>query len=212
MTPVVQELIKDGYLKTPSIIEAFHSVFREDFLPTEMRDQADLNIPLPIRFGQTISQPLTVAFMLELLQPQKGDVILDVGAGSGWQTALLATLVGPNGKVVAIERIPQLTQFAEKNLLKYRFTNVHFVTGDGTKGYKEFAPYDHIIVAAAAKEIPHELQIQLKSPGSCVIPLGEWDQEMVLFTKDANGNTSMKRFPGFQFVSLTEGELPGKTS
>src|SRR3989344_867492 len=108
---LIQELLSGGYLKTPRIIDAFRLIDRADFVLPEYKDEACGNYPLPIGEGQTISQPLTVAFMLELLNPQPGEKILDIGAGSGWQTALLAEIVGPKGQIVAIERIPKLCRF-----------------------------------------------------------------------------------------------------
>ena len=151
MKNLIQQLIDEGYLKTPAIIDAFYNVKREDFMPAEVKDQASANHPLPIGFGQTISQPLTVAFMLELLQPKVGDKVLDVGSGSGWQSGLLAHIVskgnklqiadpaareqrgdcrlqndaGMNevsaGKVYAIERIRELMEFGRENVGKYNF-------------------------------------------------------------------------------------------
>lgn len=206
MENLIQQLVIEGYLKTPRIIDAFRNVRRKDFLPEEMRDQAHLNIPLPIRFGQTISQPLTVAFMLELLQPQEGDVILDVGTGSGWQAALLADIVGKKGKVFGVERIPQLARFAKNNLAPYGFSQLHVIYGDGTHGLEEHAPYDKIIVAAAGKEIPHALIAQLKNSGRLVMPVGEWDQSMVLLSKDSKGKINREEHQGFQFVPLIEGK------
>ena len=108
---LIDSLIKEGWLKTPRIIKAFREVKRVDFLPKEIKDLAELNEALSIGYGQTISQPLVVAFMLELLQPQPGDKILDVGSGSGWTTALLAQIVGQKGKVIAIDIIPELVEF-----------------------------------------------------------------------------------------------------
>lgn len=207
MHKLIPQLIEEGYLKTPEIINAFKQIDRKDFIPEESHDQSGLNIPLPIRFGQTISQPLTVAFMLEHLQPQTGDVILDVGTGSGWQAALLAYLVGPAGKVVGIERIPQLVRFAKQNIGKYDLPQLQIFQGDGSRGYEKEAPYDKIIVAAASKEdAPHELVTQLKNPGRLLLPIGEWDQELVLIRKDNAGALHRENFPGFQFVPLVEGE------
>lgn len=204
MERVINQLIEEGYLKTPRIIEAFRQVKRKDFLPEEIQDQAHLNIPLPIRFGQTISQPLTVAFILELLDPHEGDHVLDVGTGSGWQAALLAQIVGESGRVYGIERIPQLTRFAKKNLDPYGYPQLSVVTGNGINGLPENAPFDKIVVAAAGKEIPHALIAQLKNGGRLVMPVGEWDQEMTLLIKDEEGNISTEEHAGFQFVPLIE--------
>ncbi|MEK9194484.1 MAG: protein-L-isoaspartate O-methyltransferase [Patescibacteria group bacterium] len=122
---LIKGLIKDGYLKTPAIIEAFEKIDRADFVRDENKSDAYANYPLPIGEGQTISQPLTVAFMLELLEPKTGEKILDVGCGSGYQTALLAEIVGDpataGGKIIGVERIESLKNFAEANLSKYNF-------------------------------------------------------------------------------------------
>jgi len=118
---LLKELEAEGWLKTPQIIEAFSQIKREDFVLAEDKDQAYLNDVLPLGFGQTISQPLVVAFMLELLQPSPGEKILDVGSGSGWTTALFSYLVKPKGKVIALEIIKELKDFGEKNVKKYNF-------------------------------------------------------------------------------------------
>ncbi len=207
MEELVQQLIDEGYLKSERIIKAFRKVKRSDFVTEQMKDQSHVNAPLPLEYGQTISQPLTVAFMLELLQPKTGDKILDVGSGSGWQTALLAELVGPEGKVIAIERVPDLKRFGEANVKTYGYTNVEFITGDGTKGYKKNAPYDKIIVAAAAEiGIPDVLLQQLAIGGRLVIPVGKYEQEMVQVDKKSETDYQEKKFPGFQFVPLVPKE------
>src|SRR5687767_9613389 len=118
---LMDELIAEGVLRTPRILEAFRAIDRADFVPDDLKGQADVNAPLPIGEGQTISQPLTVAFMLELLQPQPGNNILDLGSGSGWQTALLAHIVGGEGRVTALEIIPELYEQSRKNIEKYNF-------------------------------------------------------------------------------------------
>jgi len=131
---LIDQLIDTGYLHTPRIINAFRKTKREDFLPEKLKDQAELNEPLPIGEGQTISQPLTVAFMLELLQPEEGNKILDVGSGSGWTTALLSELAGENGKVYGVEIRKSLKEFGEKNTSKYNFVKkgiAHIVLSDG---------------------------------------------------------------------------------
>ena len=152
---LIDSLIKDGWLKTPAIIEAFRKIKRVDFLPKDLEGLAELNEALPIDCGQTISQPLTVAFMLEQLQPQLGDKILDVGAGSGWTTALLAEIVGEKGKVVAIEVVPELAEFGRANVAKYNFIEkgtVEVICADGSKGYEREAPFDKIMVSASVQK------------------------------------------------------------
>jgi protein-L-isoaspartate(D-aspartate) O-methyltransferase len=205
MEKLVKQLVDEGYLKTPKIIEAFLKVHRRDFLPEDIKGDYQLNIPLAIGFGQTISQPLTVAFMLELLQVKEGDKVLDIGSGSAWTTALLAYLVGESGKVYAMERIPQLKNFGDKNLKKYHFKNIELFCGDGAKGLFEFSPYDKIQVAAAAEGgIPHSLREQLAIGGKLVIPVGRYTQDIVLVIKKGVDDFEEKNYPGFQFVPLIE--------
>lgn len=166
---LINSLIKDGWLKTSRIIKAFREVKRADFMPEGMEKMAKINKALPIDYGQTISQPLTVAFMLEQLQPEKGDNILDIGSGSGWTTALLSSIVGKKGKVTALEIIPQLKKFGEKNLSQYDFKDIaQFVCADGHQGYKEESPFDKILVSASAKEVPRAWKKQLKVKGRLV--------------------------------------------
>jgi protein-L-isoaspartate(D-aspartate) O-methyltransferase len=199
---LIKELIADGYLKTPAIIEAFNAIDRKDFVREEAKEEAYGNYPLTIGFGQTISQPLTVAFMLELLEPKTGEKILDVGAGSGWQTALLAQIVSEQGKIFAVERIPELKKFAESNISKYGFIEkgiVKILEGDGSKGLTEEAPYDKIIAAATAEEIPQAWKDQLKMGGRIVAPVG---QSIIVLDKTGQNQFAQKQYFGFNFVPL----------
>ena len=202
---LIQEIIDLGYLKSPNIIEAFLAIDRKDFVVSEYQDETYSNIPLPIGFGQTISQPLTVAFILELLQPQAGEKILDIGAGSGWTTALLAYIVSQKlkrGKVIAIERIPELKGFGEKNVAKYNFIKkgvVEFICADGSQGYEKEAPFDKILCSAAVNEVPKNWLKQLKIGRRIVTPL---DGEIQLWIKKAENEFDIKRFHGFTFVPL----------
>lgn len=211
---LINSLIKDGYLKTAEIIEAFKAIDRADFVPEEYKSEAYINAPLPIDFSQTISQPLTVAFMLELLEPKPGEKILDVGAGSGWVTTLLAYLVSQYKevepfsevklpKVVAIERIPELKEMAEKNIFKYNFIEkgiVKIILGDGSKGYKKEAPYDKIIAAAAAKgDVPVYWKRQLKIGGRIVAPV---ENSVIVIDKTGRNKYNQKEYFGFSFVPL----------
>ena len=153
---LIQEIIDSGYLKSQNIIEAFFAIDRKDFVVSKYKDDTYSNIPLSIGFGQTISQPLTVAFILELLQPQAGEKILDIGSGSGWTSALLAHIVSqkPEGKVVAIERISELKKFGERNIAKYNFIKkgvIKFICSDGSQGYEKEAPFDKILCSATVE-------------------------------------------------------------
>ncbi len=200
MKKLIENLITEGYLKTPKLIEAFEKIKRENFVLEELKTKADINAPLPIGYGQTISQPLTVAFMLELLAPKEGDKILDVGSGSGWQSSLLAYIVGEKGKVFAIERISELSEFGKKNSQEYHFNNLKFIIGDGSIGYRKEAPFDKIIVAASAfGKIPEKLKQQLKIGGRLVVPV---DKSIWLVVKKDENEFEEKEFPGFVFVPL----------
>lgn len=203
----IERLIEEGYLKTPRIIDAFRAVRREDFLPPEIAGDADLNIPLPIGFGQTISQPLTVAFMFELLGPEPGDKVLDIGYGSGWTTALLAYIVsGDNatGRVFAIERVSELAKFGEENVAKYNFIKkgtVGMKCADATKGWKEEAPFQKIIAAASGGKLPPPWKEQLGVGGRIVAPLLN---SIWVFDKKEGDRFEEKEYPGFAFVPLIE--------
>lgn len=205
MKELIQQLIQQGYLKTPRIIEAFYKIDRKEFVRETEKEEAYGNYPLPIGYGQTISQPLTIAFMLELLEPKEGEKILDVGAGSGYTAALLAYIVGEKGKVFALERIPELKEFGEGNVKKYNFVKegrVKFLCRDGAKGFKEEAPFDKIHVAASAKEVPEVLKEELKIGGKMIIPIGTYSQDLVLIERVKEKEYKETRYPGFIFVPL----------
>jgi len=207
--PLVDDLIEIGYLKTPAIIEAFRKIKRRDFLVSGSEEKAEINAPVSIGFGQTISQPATVAFMFELLEPKPGEKILDVGSGSGWTCGLLAQIVGEEGKVYGIERIKELKKMAEENISKYDFIKngiVQIFCSDGSKGLPDLAPFDKIIIAAAAEEIPGALMKQLKVGGRLVIPVGKQfeSQDMVVVERAGENEFKKKIFPGFIFVPLVK--------
>lgn len=199
---VVDNLIKKGVLKTPAIIEAFRKIRRVDFLPPESAMLADLDEALPIGFGQTISQPYTVAFMMEILAPQKEQKILDIGSGSGWTSAILAEIVGPDGRVFSIERIPELYEFGKNNADKYGFVKegrLVFFCQDATRGLAAEAPYDRIIAAASGKEVPRAWREQLKTGGRLVAPV---ENSILLLTKIGEDKFETSEYPGFAFVPL----------
>jgi len=202
MDTLVRDLIYQGYLKTDRIIDAFVKIRRVDFVPKELETASGANIPLPIGHGQTISQPLTVAFMLEKLQPMPGDKVLDLGSGSGWTTALLAEIVGKYGKVIGIERHKDLCDFGTNNISKYNFLSggrAKIICADGSKGYINEAPYNRILVSAAAEKIPKELKKQLKIGGRLVIPV---KGSVWMVEKKSEKVFHEEEFPGFVFVPL----------
>lgn len=201
MSRLISKLIREGYLKTDRIIEAFQKVNRADFLPKELESSAEADIALPIGYGQTISQPATVVFMLELLRAKPGDIILDIGSGSGWQTALLCELVGHKGKIYAIERIPELLEFGKKNIENYGYKNVDFILGNGYKGFKKAAPFDKIIAAAESLELSPYWKEQLKAKGRIVASL---TQSLVVVDKLSAKDFKIREYPGFLFVPLID--------
>jgi len=201
---LIDSLIQEGWLETPSIISAFRKIKRDDFLPEDAKGDAEFNEALPIGFGQTNSQPLTVAFMLEKLAPEPGDKILDVGSGSGWTTTLLSEIVGKGGKVIGVETIPELVEFGKNNVSKYGFLKrgiAEFILGDGSNGYEKEAPYDKILASASAAKLPASWKSQLKIGGRIVAPIGS---SIWLFVKKRDNEFEEHEFPGFAFVPLIE--------
>lgn len=202
---LIDSLIRNGWLKTPKIIDAFRKIKRVDFLPKDIKDLSELNEALPIGYGQTISQPLVVAFMLELLEPKEGEKILDIGSGSGWTSALLGEIVGKEGKVIALEIVSELKEFGEKNVAKYNFIErgiVKFFCCDGSKGYEKESPFDKILCSAAVqKELPLAWKEQLKIGGRIVTPISS---SIWLFIKRTATEFEEFEYPGFVFVPLIE--------
>ncbi len=195
----VEQLVRQGRIKTKAIISAFFKIDRINFVPDEFRGEAYFDIPVPIFSGMTTSQPSTIAFMLEKLQPRKGEKVLEVGTGSGYPTALLSVLVGESGKVFSIEYFQELKEFAESNLRRYNFKNVMLLAGDGKVGFPQEAPFDKIVSSAETKEIPRAWEEQLKIGGSILTPI---DSKIVLAKKVAKNKFDAEFFSAFSFVPL----------
>ncbi len=185
-----------------AVMDALGAVPREAFVPSAYRHQAYRNTPLPIAAGQTISQPLIVALMTEMLEPEPGDVMLEVGTGSGYQAAVLAQLVK---HVYSIEIVEELADTARNALQQLHYDNITVHAGDGYAGWPEHAPFDGIIVTAAADEIPPPLLQQLKPGGKLVIPVGEHlgYQELLVVEVDSKGKVSKRSKLPVRFVPLT---------
>lgn len=200
---LVEELVALGYLKDERIIQAMLRVPRHLFVPSNYRSAAYEDTPLPIGYNQTISAPSMIATMLEELKVNRGDKVLEVGTGSGYNAALLAELAGEKGLVYTIERIPGLVAFARENLRKAGYQKVVVLEGDGTLGYEEKAPWDKIIVTAAAPKIPEPLLEQLKVGGRLVAPVGRSKgyQELVVVEKTEKG-LKLEEKGGCIFVPL----------
>ena len=179
----------------------FRSLDRSFFLEGEMKKYADLDEPLPIGFGQTISQPSLVLKMTKLLAPEKDSKVLEIGTGSGFQTAILAKM---SAKVFTVEKIDELMEKAKKRLKALGFSNIYFKVGDGSKGWREYAPYDRIMVTAAARVLPDELVEQLANGGRMVIPIGPplQLQELKLITKTDDEDIQIKTAGWVKFVEL----------
>jgi len=187
---------------SPRVAAALVKVNREAFVSPGSEHAAYANRPLPIGHGQTISQPFVVALMTELLDLQPDDAVLEVGTGSGYQAALLAELAD---NVCSIEVIPALAASAAAALAGQGYSGVALRTGDGSRGWPECAPFNAIIVTAAAREVPSALLEQLAPGGRMVIPVGPRDgeQELLLITKDAHGTLNQCRVLAVAFVPLT---------
>ena len=200
---LADDLIKEGVLKNPRLIDAFRDMDRKKFVPKEFEDYAYIDEPLSIGEGQTISQPWTVAFMLELLDPKPGENIMEIGYGSGWQPALLAR-TGAN--VYAIERVPKLCELGRKNVLKsyeVQPRNIQFFCQDGTLGLpdaaKKIGGFDKIIAAASGRKLPSSWKNQLKTGGKIVAPIGD---SIFEFIKKSEAKLSSIEHRGFAFVPL----------
>lgn len=191
--------LSSGIIKDKKLINAFKAIPREKFIDKSFLNEAYGDYPLPIGMGQTISQPTTVMIMIEALELKPTDKVLEVGAGSGYCAAIMAKLAK---KVITTEIIPELAQFAKKNMKKNRIKNVTVVEYDGSKGYEKQAPYDKIMITAACPSIPTPLINQLKENGIILAPVGGFfDQRMIKGIK-IKGKLETHSLGYFRFVPL----------
>ncbi len=198
---LVNRLVKDSYIKSDIVKKAFLTIPRENFVPEYLKLQAYVDRPLEIGKGQTISAPHMIAIMCEALDIQKGQKILEIGAGSGYHAAIVSQLLGEKGHIYTIERFEDLAKTAEQNLKNTDITNVTVVVGDGSEGLKKYEPYDRIYVTCAAPSIPNPLVDQLKDHGKLLIPVGSMYCELKLIEKKGK-ETRSKNLGGCVFVPL----------
>ena len=198
---MVAYLLGAGYADA-RVADAMLSVDRGRFVPPGYQEHAYEDYPLPIGAGQTISAPSIVAIMSRELDVRPGMKILEVGAGSGYQAAILAWLAGAKGRVVSVERLSEVAELAKRNLAQFNFANLEVAYGDGTKGYPQEAPYDRIIVTAAAPSIPKPLIEQLKDGGRMLIPVGPSIWQDLILVEKRGGAVSQKSILPVMFVPL----------
>ena len=198
---VVEQIIARG-IKDTRVLAALRSVPRHEFLPEKLRHSSYENSPVPIGLEQTISQPYIVAFMTEQLDLQAAHTLFELGTGSGYQAAVASKLVK---EVYSVEIHPELASRADSTLEELGYDNVHVRAGDGWAGWPEAAPFDRIIITAAADELPRTLLEQLRPGGKMIMPLGPENrtQYLVLVNKSATGEISLKQLMHVRFVPVT---------
>lgn len=198
---MVREQIEARGVRKREVLEVMRLVPRHLFVPADLAAQAYQDHPLPIGYGQTISQPYIVAYMSDLLEVGKGDRVLEIGTGSGYQAAVLSRLAG---SVFSIEIVPPLGERAAKLLQSLGYGNVEVRVGNGYLGWPEKGPFDRIILTAAPPEIPKALVEQLKAGGKLVAPVGEvsWGQDLVVLEKSASGKVTTRKVLPVRFVPM----------
>jgi len=198
---LIQMLKQQGFSR--QILSAFSKTKREDFIPSNAKNQAYEDKPLSIDYKQTISQPYTIAIMLSLLNLKENQKVLEIGSGSGYVLALINKIIGKKGKIYGVERIKQLSTKSQKVLSKYK--NIKVYNKNGIGGLKQHAPFDRILISAACQEIPKALFSQLKEKGLIVAPVTKYyDQSLVVIKKTKNKLVIQKQIPGFIFVPFVE--------
>lgn len=190
--PDIEKKVKNAFLEVP----------RELFIEKELAIHAYDDTPLPIPAEQTISQPTTVVQMINELHLEKGQKVLEIGAGSGYNAAIMSKLIGAQGKVISIEIIPELVKFAKDNLKKAKIKNVKVIKADGSKGYEKERPYDRIICTAASPKIPETWKGQLKNKGILLTPVGDRYEQVMVKVKKINKNYEIDELGHYMFVPL----------
>ena len=198
---LIDTMKNTGFLTDSRVESAIRKVPRHNFVPESLKNQAYENSPLPIIEKQTISQPSVVSRMTEWLDLKEGQKVLEIGSGSGWQSAILANIVG-NGKIFTVERHDKLASFAKKNLEKLGIKNVTIIHGDGSLGLPEKSPFDRIMITAACKKVPNVLLHQLALGGLLIAPVGDDIQSLILLKKTIKGFVEIKNQKGYVFVPL----------
>jgi len=198
---MVERQLKRRGITEQHILDAFLEVPREAFIAGNNVHLAYGDHPLPIEAGQTISQPYIVALMIQAAGIKPGDGVLEVGAGSGYAAAVISRIAG---KVIGIERQHELVEIARERLQRLGYDNVEIVEGDGTKGWRDGAPYDAILAAASGSHVPRPLVEQLAPGGRIVMPIGDpgWVQQLVKVTKNDDGTLVQQDLGGVRFVPL----------
>jgi protein-L-isoaspartate(D-aspartate) O-methyltransferase len=197
---MIRQQLVDRGIHDKSVLEAIRKVPREQFFPEEIREQAHADKAAPIGHGQTISQPYIVALMSQHLKLGKEHRVLEIGTGSGYQTAILSQLAA---EVYTVERVKPLLDEAFERLMSLGYRNVHLHYGDGTKGWEKFAPYDRILITAGAPELPRQLLLnQLKDEGMAVLPVGPQDEQMLIEVQRSGRRLETKEICACRFVKL----------
>jgi protein-L-isoaspartate(D-aspartate) O-methyltransferase len=202
---LVENLLSYGYIKSDEVKEAMLKVPREEFIPPENREYAYKDQPLPIGEGQTISAPHMVAMICDTLQLEKGMKVLEIGTGYGYNAAVVAELIGPEGHLFTTERIEPLAQKAEENLKRTGYKKcVTVVHTDGTKGLKQEAPFDRIYATASAPKVPEPLMEQLKIGGRLLTPIGpqSYFQELICIFRESEDKYESRKLGGVAFVPM----------
>ncbi len=183
-------------LELPLLSRAFKEIDRADFVAEDYKVEAYEDYALPIGYGQTINQPTIVAFMLELLDVKKNEEVLDIGAGSGWTTALMANMVGAEGSVLGLEIVPELVKLGQENLASYKYHQASIIN---TEDDDDTIQFDKILVSATAEELPLEIADRLRVGGTMVIPI---EESLFKIYKNEDGELEEEEFPGFSFATL----------